>query len=43
MTRLVLYVAAPLGAPDRAALEANLARAMRWLDRCSSHWQEGQR
>ena len=31
MTRMVLYVAAPLGAPDRAGLEANLARAMRWL------------
>jgi hypothetical protein len=31
MTRLVLYVAHPLGAPDRAGLDANLARAMRWL------------
>lgn len=31
MSRLVLYVAHPLGAPDRAGLEANLARAMRWL------------
>ncbi len=31
MSRPVFYVAAPLGAPDRAGLEANLARAMRWL------------
>lgn len=31
MSRLVNYVAAPLGAPDRARLEANIARAMRWL------------
>lgn len=31
MTRLVLYVAHPLGAPDAAGLRANLERAMRWL------------
>jgi hypothetical protein len=31
MTRLVVYVAHPLGAPDAAGLRANLERAMRWL------------
>lgn len=31
MTRLVLYVAHPLGAPDAAGVRANIERAMRWL------------
>lgn len=29
--RLILYVAHPLGAPDRAGLDDNVRRAMRWL------------
>ncbi len=31
MTRLVLYVAHPLGAPDKAGIDANIASGMRWL------------
>lgn len=31
MSRLVLYVAHPLGAPDPEGLHANLEGAMRWL------------
>lgn len=40
MSSIVLYFAHPVGAPDRAGVEANLASARRWFARLLDLWPD---